>query len=514
MTHMATNHPMEVELKLRLPAAGRAELEQHPVFQSPLATAPEKRHEVTTYFDTPELALAGKGISLRVRRRGDRRVQTVKLQGGASAVAVQRGEWERPIKQDKPDLGLLAETPISAIVGDLTRDRLEPVFTTDIRRTVRKVRLDENTTVEAALDVGTITADSASEAVSELELELRDGTLAPLYFLALDLHARVPLTIDPESKAERGYRLRTGQPPAARKAPDVDLDRDGSASEAFREIIAARLGHLLANQPAAVAGDPEGVHQMRVAIRRLRTGFVLFERHLEPHVTERFEAELKRLGQALGEARDWDVFCLDTLPQAMADTREVGWEHLLREAGETERQAAHSRVEEELGRPAFTGLVLSMAAWIEEGGPRPTVLGDKGMRQRVAKLAPALLDRVAAKVVQRGKRLERRSDEELHALRKSLKKLRYSVDDLAGLYRRKPVKAYLRGCKELQKLLGGMNDAAVASKLANELSAGDRAGLAPAVGALARRSERRRDKARNDLSTAWVMFRKAPPFWA
>jgi triphosphatase len=173
---MATKHPMEVELKLRLPAAGRAELERHPVFQSPFATAPEKRHELTTYFDMPDLALAGKGISLRVRRSGDRRVQTVKLQGGASAVAAQRGEWEWPIKQDMPDLGLLAETPVSAIVADVTRARLEPVFTTDIRRTVHKLSLDENTTVEAALDEGTITADSASEAVSELELELRDGT--------------------------------------------------------------------------------------------------------------------------------------------------------------------------------------------------------------------------------------------------------------------------------------------------------------------------------------------------
>jgi triphosphatase len=253
---------------------------------------------------------------------------------------------------------------------------------------------------------------------------------------------------------------------------------------------------------------------MRVAIRRLRTALVLFESHLEPHVTERFEAELKRLGQVLGEARDWDVFCLDTLPEAMDNTpAAAGWEHLLREAAETERRAAHRRVEEELGGPVLTGFVLGTAAWIEEGTARPTLLDDKGMRQRVAKLAPELLDRVAAKVVQRGKRLGRRSDEELHALRKSLKKLRYSVDDLAGLYRRKAVKAYLRGCKELQKLLGSMNDAAVAGKLANELSAGDRAGLAPAVGALATWSERRRDKARNDLSAAWATFRKASPFW-
>ena len=68
VTHMAADHPVEIELKLRLPVAARAELEQHPTFQPPHATAPKERHEVTTYFDTPELALAERGVSLRVRR--------------------------------------------------------------------------------------------------------------------------------------------------------------------------------------------------------------------------------------------------------------------------------------------------------------------------------------------------------------------------------------------------------------------------------------------------------------
>jgi CHAD domain-containing protein len=253
---------------------------------------------------------------------------------------------------------------------------------------------------------------------------------------------------------------------------------------------------------------------MRVAIRRLRTALVLFGTHLEPHATARFAAELKRLGRALGEARDWDVFCLDTLPEALDDAPEAGWEHLLRDSAETERQAAHRRVEEEIGRPALTGFVLGMAAWIEDGSARPALLGDKRMGRRLAKLAPELLDRLAGKVAKRGKRIGRRSGEELHALRKSLKKLRYGVDDLAGLYGRKAVKAYLQGCKELQELLGRMNDAAVAVALAERLTAGDGSGLAPAVGALARWSEGRRDKAAKRLSGAWATFRKTSPFWS
>jgi triphosphatase len=204
---------------------------------------------VTTYFDTPDLAWAGKGISLRVRRSGNRRIQTVKLQATGSAAAANCAEWDWPIKQDAPDLGRVAATPVGAIAGELVgAGRLQPVFTTDIRRTVRNLRIDETASAEAALDVGTITAGSATEAVSELELELREGILGPLYRLALDLHATAPMTIAPESKAERGYRLLLGQAPAARKAPGLDLDRGVSVLQAFREIVATGLGHLLANQ--------------------------------------------------------------------------------------------------------------------------------------------------------------------------------------------------------------------------------------------------------------------------
>lgn len=77
-TRMAPNEPVEVELKLLLPAHARAALKRHRALQAPCATAPETRQEHTVYFDTPLLSLAGKGLSLRVRRCGATRVQTLK----------------------------------------------------------------------------------------------------------------------------------------------------------------------------------------------------------------------------------------------------------------------------------------------------------------------------------------------------------------------------------------------------------------------------------------------------
>src|SRR5579872_3412436 len=176
------------------------------------------------------------------------------------------------------------------------------------------------TVVEAVLDEGEIVAGYAREPIRELELELRRGEPVALFRLALKLHAAAPLMVVSESKSARGYRLRDGGTPTAEKATSVAQNKDIAAAQALRQILLAELGHLLVNRAATLAGEAEGVHQMRVAIRRLRAALTFFKPHLEPTATARFESELRRVGQVFGEARDWDVFCLRTLPAALHDT--------------------------------------------------------------------------------------------------------------------------------------------------------------------------------------------------
>ena len=218
---------------------------------------------------------------------------------------------------------------------------LEPQFVTDIQRTSRTLELDGGTIVEVALDEGLIRSGNATEPVHELELELKDGSIGPLYHLALELLSALPLRIGVEAKAARGYRLAAGRPPAAVKPDAPALDRKVVAAAGWRRIVATALDALLANQPAAAAGDVEGVHLMRTAIRRVRAAQLLFKPHLEPHATKQFEAELRRLGRILGEARDWDVFRLETLPTALRDDASDSLLHLLGQAAErTGRQRA------------------------------------------------------------------------------------------------------------------------------------------------------------------------------
>ena len=127
--------------------------------------------------------------------------------------------------------------------------------------------------------------------------------------------------------------------------------------------------------------------------------------------------------------------------------------------------------------------------------------------------ARALLDRMAQRVAKHYLRRCRRAPEELHKLRKELKKLSFSAGYLASFYPPKPVKRFQELSRHLLVLLGKLNDAAMATGLAKGLCADGRSELAPAVAALARWGDRRRDKALSTLPKAWAKFAAASPFW-
>ena len=113
------------------------------------------------------------------------------------------------------------------------------------------------------LDSGSIVAGDQKQPVHELELELRRGALGALYGLALSLHAATPLSIEAEGKAARGYRLMERSAPTTKEAAWIELKSDVAARDGFRAIVGEILSHLLSNKSAALAGDAEGVHQIR-----------------------------------------------------------------------------------------------------------------------------------------------------------------------------------------------------------------------------------------------------------
>ena len=305
--------PREIELKLRLPRGSRALVEASRWFAR---TPGLEIHQVTTYFDTSDRALDRVGLTLRVRRIGTTRIQTVKSRPDNQGIATNRNEWEWSIAQDTPDISRLAKTPSLAGAARTLNGKLERLFVTDIHRTVRLLHLGVDTVVEAAIDEGTIKAGGKCEVVSELELELEAGSVEQIYRVAADLQALVPLWISPESKAARGWYLRTGHTPTVRATLAPRLERSIRAAQGFQDMIARTLGHLIANISPTLHGVAEGLHEMRIALRATRATLKLFEGHLAPSAVD---TDLQRFGRIFGTARDWNIFCLQTLPAAVSE---------------------------------------------------------------------------------------------------------------------------------------------------------------------------------------------------
>lgn len=500
--------PREVELKFQLPGGSRDIIESSSVLGPSEA---QRHHLVTTYFDTPDNVLDLAGLTLRVRRSDDTFIQTVKSRTNGHNIAADRNEWEWPIKQAAPVVECLADVAALRTVATVIKDRLEPVFVTDVWRTTRQIRLPSNTLVEAAIDEGCLKVGATSEPVSELELELKGGHIKEVYRLAGELQALAPMWISGESKATRGWQLRTAQTEGARLLRMPKLEGDMPAPAAFHQLLGATLGHLVANIGSTLRGDCEALHQMRIAIREARTTLMLFEPLVDSAVAGRLNKVLRRFGGIFGAARDWDVFCLETVPAAMPDLA-AGLPDL-NIAAEVERQFAHAAVVKAVHGRDFTAMVVELAT-LAELDTSSSVTEAGNMPELLATLAPSLLDCAAGKVKRRGRRGRRLSARRMHGLRKSIKKLIFDVEAFGGLYRHHAVVSYRRRCESLEGLLGAVNDAAVTQRLALSLATTLHPDLKKAVQDLVQRENTRARKIEDEVRPAMKAFRTATEFWS
>ncbi len=233
---------------------------------------------------------------------------------------------------------------------------------------------------------------------------------------------------------------------------------------ALRRIAAACLQQLEANTPGALASsDPEFVHQMRVALRRLRCALRFFDDPSARHARKRFGPALRALGRALGEQRNWDVFITATLPQ-------LGLAAPVRARALRLRAAARARARELLGTPGHVELLHGMAAWVAAAPPDRAAGRKPGVALHDT-LRPHL--KGLHRRVKRGARHFGDLDEEArHRVRIDVKRLRYAVDAVGSLYEPLAVGRYTEALGDLQDLLGDLTDINTARLLLGKLVVG------------------------------------------
>jgi len=312
----------EVELKLLAPQGSLEKLRDAPCIVQHARNRGAFHRLETVYYDTPERLLFQHGMSLRVRRSGKSFIQTLKLQPNA-AQPLMRRQWEMPVEGIVPDLRLLPADEVGDPVAALSNDALVAVFATKVRRHARQLDLPD-ASVEVAFDEGTIEADARQEVLSEIELELKSGNAGVLFDLGTQLLDAAPLQIGTRSKAERGYALAFDVAPSAAKAELSGITAELAVDDVIALLVGSCWHHLLKNHAVAEQGtDPEGVHQMRVALRRLRTICALFRRDIPSPAFLAVNSEAKWLMRQLGQARDWDVFAETTITRLVSAVPDI-----------------------------------------------------------------------------------------------------------------------------------------------------------------------------------------------
>lgn len=301
------------------------------------------------------------------------------------------------------------------------------------------------------------------------------------------------------------------------KARPAALNSAMSVNDAFRAVMAANLAHLLANERGLLASaDPEYLHQMRVALRRLRSALDVFSPPLPELKIAPAAGGLAWLASRLGLARDWDVFMTDTLPPIEARFRARPGLRALRARCTRLRRRAGANARRAVRSSRYRRLTRTLSAWLASEGwlTRLDNSARAALQAPVGDHARAVLEARYRRVRKRGRGLDELSAAELHRLRIAIKKFRYAADFFSGLYRGKPVREALRRLSRMQDILGAMNDAATAAELAVKGCGDARDGnLLEARGMLLGWSRGRAAALKRELKNAWTIFRDAEKFW-
>ncbi|MCK1733778.1 CHAD domain-containing protein [Bradyrhizobium sp. 138] len=503
----------EIELKLVVDAERIAHFNAAPVIAAHARNKGARKHLKSVYYDTPERELRRNGLSLRVRQSGARFVQTVKTE--VADDPLRRGEWEANVPSLAPVLALAMPFIPEKIRSSLEVHPLEAVFTADIHRHARMIDLPTGT-VEVAFDQGELTADGRSLPVSEIELELKSGSASTIYEVALLLAEQGAVKPSIRSKSARGFDLAADLPPAARRPRKLRLDPSVSLDEAFATILRACFLHLLQSRPAAEdSRNPEGVHQLRVALRRLRSALDLMRSVGALSNLDALRSEAKWLAQELSAARDWDVFQLETLPTiAKACPAVAGFDALGRAAARRQSEA-YRRAHHALDDRRCAVFLIGLGHWIETRGWRNDVAAeDLGqLAEPAVNFAQQILSKQHAKVLRRGRRFKSLTTLQLHRVRLATKRLRYLGGFLLPLYEdRKSTRRFSRRLADLQEELGAFNDMAVTASLLEGLEA--EPGSAIAAAAIAGWQARASAGVQPVLRSTWRDFTGARVPWS
>lgn len=429
----------------------------------------ETRNLLDTYFDTSDLRILAARYACRRRRDGHGAHLTLKGLGtvgqspdrGRTAPALhRRTEMAIAITEDvEQDPKRWPPGPIRDLVLGFTEGRsLVKLFDIEQERHARAVVSPHGRAVaELSLDRGHIRTRAGSEAFIELEVELlEDGSESDLDRLTEVLATVEGLVPQPASKFERGLAL-------IRRQPDTETgtgyeNTGETVGEAVHRIVYPLFQKMLAHERGTYVGeDPEELHDMRVAIRRMRTALRIAAPYLDMKALSDVQSGLQKTARTLGAVRDMDVFREHAIAHVVASTAPPSDFALLMTIWNVEYARRRNDLLDYLDSRGYAHFIEKFEAQLEAGLP------EQGSGTPIRAIVQPVLAAQLAVVETTLASLEHpdASLQTYHQLRIDVKHLRYTLEffrpDL-GPEAREAIEIL----REVQDTLGELQDAVVA----------------------------------------------------
>jgi CHAD domain-containing protein len=466
-----------------------------------------------TYFDTAAADLCRNSILLLLRSVRGSRVVALKRSSPLVDGVFCTCEIEARTSALEPDVSRLGPEIAAELNAILQGRSPQAQVEILIRRLTRDIGAGL-AQVRVLFDSGTVGEGHRRLSFDELALQLQSGDAASLYDVAAEVARKLPVQLRPYSLAERQIARLSGAGVEAKRAVNPPLPYQATVDDAIAITIAACLNHFAANWPAfAEVMLPEAVHQMRVALRRLRGLISLYRRVLPDPRLQEFQVEAKGIFAALGRTRDWDVFrdLIDSGPvrHFADDTRFASIIQAIEEHRKQDDELAHATI----SAPATTRFVLAMHAFLAHRSWQAAI-PPSPLDQPVRDFAKDILKRLSKRALKGRKRIGALASDERHRLRIAIKKIRYAseffgslFDDTAG------VRTYLRALANLQDVFGAYNDRLIALEKLRQLEPEIGTDGAKAVGIIIGWYAREAGRLDKELGRAWRGFRRTPTFW-
>ena len=460
-----------------------------------------------TYLDTRRRLLRAAGLACRRRASAGGVLYTVKALAGASGAVHRREELELRLRRDAPPAAWSRGRARARVLAVAGREPLEPIVELEQRRVKRTALAGRRVVAEVSLDTVRVPSRDGERVFYEVEIELiRSGTERDLAAMVAELRERWGAADVTGSKLERALAIagtagagrsggRARRPPrrgvaaagttdvpaaAERPRPQVPrLERPGLTpatpmAEAARRTLAVHFGRMLDHEAGTRLGeDPEELHDMRVATRRLRAAQRLFAPHLDRDAMRPLRKALRRTGRALGAVRDLDVFHEKTAwyLEALPETRRGELAPLLGFLGRT-RDAARRELLAHLDGEEYRVFCERFAAFLSSpaaGAPSPAGREAPPLLREVRHVVPAELLRHYGEVLTFDAPLAAPEPPLgcYHLLRITAKRFRYTLEFFTEVLGDE-TKGMIRDVKALQDHLGNLQDAVVASALLSD----------------------------------------------